>query len=99
MQVGKDAVVIEADAIKNRDALYQSTACLDMMDQEEELLQHLHEYSTKQAEVLLVAAGAPAPPAANPSCLLCDSFWGGADAMVCCPPQSTSSGTSSSTAP
>ena len=57
-QVGKDAVVVEADAIKNRDVLYRSLSRLDMLDRDDDLRQHLHEYSTKAAEALLVAAGA-----------------------------------------
>lgn len=49
--------MIEADAIKNRDLLYQSRTRLELLDREDELMQHLHEYSTKAAEALLVMAG------------------------------------------
>ena len=56
-QVAKDAVVVEADAIKNRDVLYKSLSRMDFFDRDDNLRQHLHEYSTKAAEALLVTAG------------------------------------------
>lgn len=53
-------MVVEADAIKNRDELFASLSranLVEMLDIHNELKQHLHEYSTKAAEILLVAAG------------------------------------------
>lgn len=52
--------MVEADAIKNRDELFASMSranLVEMLDADNELRQHLHEYSTKAAETLLVAAG------------------------------------------
>ena len=61
-QVGKDAVVVEADAIKNRDTVYRALTSLerdmDSLSDVESLSSYVHEYSTKAAEALLVAAGA-----------------------------------------
>ncbi len=61
-QVGKDAVVVEADAIKNRDAVYRVLTSMersaDSLSDVESLSSYVHEYSTKAAEALLVAAGA-----------------------------------------
>ena len=51
--------MVEADAIKNRDVLYRSLSRMDLVDCDNEIRQHLHEYSTKAAEALLVAAGTP----------------------------------------
>ena len=62
--MGKDAVVVEADAIKNMDGLFRSLSRLDMLDMLDRLNRdgdylnrHMHEYSTKAAENMLVAAG------------------------------------------
>ena len=52
---------MEADAIKNRDVIYRSLSRLDLLDHDDHLRQHLHEYSTKAAEALLVAAGESQP--------------------------------------
>ena len=61
-QVGKDAVVVEADAIKNRDTVYRALTSMersaDSLSDVESLSSYVHEYSTKAAEALLVAAGA-----------------------------------------
>ena len=57
-QVGRDAVVVEADAIKNRDAILRHLSSLDSFDSDKELSAYVHEYSTKAAEAMLVAAGA-----------------------------------------
>lgn len=64
LQVGKDAVVVEADAIKNMEGLFQSLSRLDMLDMLDRLKcdgdylnRHMHEYSTKAAENMFVAAG------------------------------------------
>lgn len=64
--MGKDAVVVEADAIKNMDGLFRSLSRLDMLDMldrlnrdGDDLNRHMHEYSTKAAENMLVAAGGP----------------------------------------
>ena len=69
-QVGKDAVVVEADAIKNMEGLFRSLSRLDMLDMldrlnrdGDDLNRHMHEYSTKAAENMLVAAGALCFPA------------------------------------
>ena len=65
-QVGKDAVVIEADAIKNRDVLFKHLSSSDFGRHDPMLSTYVHEYSTKAAEMMLVFAGAPAmPPAAS----------------------------------
>ena len=56
-QVGKDAVVIEADAIKNRDAMYKHLSTSDFTRNDPMLSSYVHEYSTKAAEMLLAAAG------------------------------------------
>ncbi len=56
-QVGKDAVVIEADAIKNRDAMYKHLSSSDFTRNDPMLSSYVHEYSTKAAEMLLAAAG------------------------------------------
>ena len=62
-QVGKDAVVVEADAIKNRDTVYRALTTLERagnsLSDVESLSSYVHEYSTKAAEALLVAAGTP----------------------------------------
>ena len=55
-QVGKDAVVIEADAIKNRDVIYRSLERIESLD-EADLSKYVHEYSTRAAESMLVTAG------------------------------------------
>lgn len=57
MQVGKDAVVIEADAIKNRDVMYKHLSSNDFTRNDPLLSSYVHEYSTKAAEMLLAAAG------------------------------------------
>ena len=64
VQVGKDAVVIEADAIKNRDAMYKHLSSSDFTKHDPMLSSYVHEYSTKAAEMLLAAAGdsLPSPP-------------------------------------
>ena len=56
-QVGKDAVVIEADAIKNRDVMYKHLSSNDFTRNDPLLSSYVHEYSTKAAEAMLVAAG------------------------------------------
>lgn len=56
-QVGKDAVIIEADAIKNRDAMYKHLSSWDLTRDDPTLSSYVHEYSTKAAEILLAAAG------------------------------------------
>ena len=63
--MGHDAVVVEADAIKNRDQLFTSMSranLVELLDVDNEMKQHLHEYSTKAAEILLVAAGTSSSP-------------------------------------
>ena len=64
-QVGKDAVVVEADAIKNRETVYRALTSmerdLDNLSDVESLSSYVHEYSTKAAEALLVAAGEHRP--------------------------------------
>ena len=57
MQVGKDAVVIEADAIKNRDVMFKHLSSNDFTKDDPMLSSYVHEYSTKAAEMLLAAAG------------------------------------------
>ncbi len=61
--MGKDAVVVEADAIKNRDTVYRALTTLERagssLSDVESLSSYVHEYSTKAAEALLVAAGTP----------------------------------------
>lgn len=56
-QVGKDAVVIEADAIKNRDIMFKHLSSNDFTKDDPMLSSYVHEYSTKAAEMLLAAAG------------------------------------------
>lgn len=55
---------MEADAIKNMEGLFRSLSRLDMLDMldrlnrdGDDLNRHMHEYSTKAAENMLVAAG------------------------------------------
>ncbi|KAK9832479.1 hypothetical protein WJX81_000145 [Elliptochloris bilobata] len=59
-KVGKDAVVVEADAIKNRDTVYRALTSMersmDKLSDAESLSSYVHEYSTKAAEAQLVAA-------------------------------------------
>lgn len=57
VQVGKDAVVIEADAIKNRDVMFKHLSSNDFTKNDPMLSSYVHEYSTKAAEMLLAAAG------------------------------------------
>ena len=59
LQVGQDSVIIEADAIKNRDVIYRSLERMEHLDSEANLSQYVHEYSTRAAESMLVTAGAP----------------------------------------
>ena len=58
MQVAKDAVVVEADAIKNKDVVYQQlNRRLSRMGRStSDLSKYVHEYSTKAAESMFVAA-------------------------------------------
>lgn len=55
--MGKGAVVIEADAIKNRDAVYRSLLSLEATSRDSDLSQYVHDYSTRAAESMLVTAG------------------------------------------
>ncbi|KAK9905596.1 hypothetical protein WJX75_002717 [Coccomyxa subellipsoidea] len=55
-KVGKDAVVIEADAIKNRDVMLKHLSSSDFTKNDPTLSSYVHEYSTKAAEAMLVAA-------------------------------------------
>ncbi len=50
--------MIEADAIKNRDAMYKHLSSSDFTRNDPMLSSYVHEYSTKAAEMLLAAAGA-----------------------------------------
>ena len=63
--MGKDAVVIEADAIKNRDVMFKHLSSSDFSRNDPTLSSYVHEYSTKAAEMMLAAAGGGAPPAAS----------------------------------
>ena len=63
LQVGQDAVVIEADAIKNRDVIYRSLEKMENLGSEANLSQYVHEYSTRAAESMLVTAGELPPRA------------------------------------
>jgi hypothetical protein len=65
MQVGKDAVVIEADAIKNRDVMYKHLSSNDFTRNDPLLSSYVHEYSTKAAEMLLAAAGTASAPVSS----------------------------------
>lgn len=58
LQVAKDAVVVEADAIKNKDVVYQQlNRRLSRMGRStSDLSKYVHEYSTKAAESMFVAA-------------------------------------------
>ena len=49
--------MIEADAIKNRDAMYKHLSSSDFTRNDPMLSSYVHEYSTKAAEMLLAAAG------------------------------------------
>lgn len=57
--MGTGAVVIEADAIKNRDAVYRTLQALEGQhsESEKDLSQYVHDYSTRAAESMLVTAG------------------------------------------
>ena len=50
-------MVIEADAIKNRDAMYKHLSSSDFTRNDPMLSSYVHEYSTKAAETMLAAAG------------------------------------------
>lgn len=56
LQVGKDAVVVEADAMKSMDVLYKQLSKMSSFQHEPDLSSYVHEYSTKQAEALFVSA-------------------------------------------
>lgn len=50
-------MVIEADAIKNRDVMLKHLSSSDFTKNDPTLSSYVHEYSTKAAEAMLVAAG------------------------------------------
>ena len=50
-------MVIEADAIKNRDVMFKHLSSNDFTKNDPMLSSYVHEYSTKAAEMLLAAAG------------------------------------------
>lgn len=54
--VGTDAVVIEADAIKDSDIVLQELQNSGLFDHDASLSQFVHEYSTRRAQGALVAA-------------------------------------------
>ena len=54
--VGKEAVVIEADAIKNQDVVFQELKDTPAFAGDSSLSQFVHEYSTRRASGMLVAA-------------------------------------------
>ena len=54
--VGTEAVVIEADAIKNQDVVYRELKDNPMFEDDDSLSAFVHEYSTKRANAMLVAA-------------------------------------------
>lgn len=54
--VGQEAVVIEADAIKNQDVVYQELKDNPVFADDDTLSAFVHEYSTKRANSMLVAA-------------------------------------------
>lgn len=54
--MGPDAVVVEADAIRNADVIYRSLARRREFAHDLSLDELVHEYATKEAEALLVAA-------------------------------------------
>jgi hypothetical protein len=54
--VASEAVVIEADAIKNQDAVLQELKSSPVFANDSSLNQCVHEYSTRQASGMLVAA-------------------------------------------
>ena len=56
MQVGKDAVVVEADAMKSMDVIYKQLSKMASFQHEPDVSSYVHEYSTKQAEALFVSA-------------------------------------------
>jgi len=55
-QVGKDAVVVEADAMKSMDVIYKQLSKMSSFQHEPDVSSYVHEYSTKQAEALFVSA-------------------------------------------
>ena len=55
-QVGKDAVVVEADAMKSMDVIYKQLSKMSSFKSEPDISSYVHEYSTKQAEALFVSA-------------------------------------------
>ena len=56
-------MVIEADAIKNRDVMLKHLSSSDFTKNDPTLSSYVHEYSTKAAEAMLVAAGELLAPA------------------------------------
>lgn len=50
-------MVIEADAIKNRNVMLKHLSSSDFTKNDPTLSSYVHEYSTKAAEAMLVAAG------------------------------------------
>ena len=50
-------MVIEADAIKNRDVMFKHLSSNDFSRNDPTLSSYVHEYSTKAAEMMLAAAG------------------------------------------
>eukprot|EP00884_Botryococcus_braunii_P011681 jgi/Botrbrau1/20513/Bobra.145_2s0066.1 len=54
--VGRDAVVVEADAIKNSESITRSLSRMDSVRSSPDLLKYVHEYSTMAAETLLINA-------------------------------------------
>lgn len=55
-QVACDAVVIEADAIKNADVIYRYLASRAEFQHDLSIDEFVHDYATKEAENLLVTA-------------------------------------------
>lgn len=55
-RVGKDAVVVEADAMKSMDVIYKQLSKMSSFQHEPDVSSYVHEYSTKQAEALFVSA-------------------------------------------
>ena len=54
--MGKDAVVVEADAMKSMDVIYKQLSKMSSFKSEPDISSYVHEYSTKQAEALFVSA-------------------------------------------
>lgn len=54
--VASSAVVVEADAIKQKDVVFQSLQSFEDFQNDQDLAAYVHEFSTRAAESMLVSA-------------------------------------------